>query len=73
MLAIETVPTPDGTIQLEGKEDLKDRLGVSPDHLDALVLSFARPVQRKALPGGPPANRHAVASDYKPHARLGRR
>lgn len=32
---------------LEPKEDIKSRLGFSPDHMDALMLTFALPVDRK--------------------------
>lgn len=71
LLAIETVPTPNGDVQIESKEDLKERLGVSPDHLDALVLSFGRPVQKKGhvIPGVV----STASSTYNPHARLARR
>jgi hypothetical protein len=31
---------------VEPKEDIKDKLGFSPDHLDALMLTFAYPVER---------------------------
>jgi hypothetical protein len=33
-----------GRLQLEGKEDIKKRLGRSPDRADALALTFAEPV-----------------------------
>lgn len=34
-------PMSDGTVMLESKEDLKKRLGRSPDYADALALAFA--------------------------------
>ncbi len=36
---------PMGRLQLESKEDLKKRLGRSPDKADALALTFAEPVK----------------------------
>lgn len=43
----EQVFREDGKIQLEAKKDIKERLGFSPGRADALVLSFAMPVQGK--------------------------
>lgn len=43
----ETVPRTDGKIQLESKEDMKDRLLPSPNKGDALALTFAEPVGKK--------------------------
>lgn len=43
---------------LEAKDQIKERLGYSPDHADALALTFAQPVQR-ASPG-----RSMHRSDY---------
>lgn len=43
----EIVPRPDGKKQLESKEDMKDRGLPSPNHADAFVLTFARPVVKK--------------------------
>ena len=71
LLAIETVPTPNGDVQIEGKEDLKERIGISPDHLDALVLTFARPVRRKDL-NAPHKSVSVSPVRYDPHARLRR-
>ena len=45
----ETVPRMDGKIQLESKEDMKDRGLPSPNRGDALALTFAHPV-RPTLP-----------------------
>lgn len=33
-----------GVLKLESKDDLKDRIGISPDKADALALTFAYPV-----------------------------
>jgi hypothetical protein len=52
-------------IQLEKKEDMKDRGLSSPDRADALVLTFAYPVAPRALqdlPGSKPL----VESEYNP-------
>jgi len=35
---------------IEPKQDLKERLGFSPDHMDALMLTFALPVDKKRDP-----------------------
>ena len=43
----QTVPRPDGKIQLESKKDMKSRGEPSPGRGDALALSFARPVVSK--------------------------
>lgn len=47
LIGPETVPRVDGKIQLESKKDMKDRGLASPNRADALVLSFAFPVQSK--------------------------
>lgn len=49
---------------LEPKEDVKARIGYSPDHADALALTFAEPVQRASARGRP----GVAISDYDPHA-----
>jgi hypothetical protein len=63
LVAIEYGFTADNRILLEPKEDLKDRLGFSPDLADALALTFAEPV-------GPLETRHPIggnnAHDYDP-------
>ncbi|MEK1902516.1 MAG: terminase, partial [Rhizobium sp.] len=43
----ETVARLDGKIQLESKEDMKDRGLPSPNEGDALALTFAQPVVKK--------------------------
>ena len=52
---------------LEPKELIKERLGYSPDHFDALMLSFASPVVRNAATRTPSNNRRHVY-DYDPLA-----
>ena len=69
----ETVPRLDGRIQLESKEDMKERGLPSPNKGDALALTFAAPVAKKdrarsgdprnALHGG---NHSTVEVDYDP-------
>lgn len=54
LTSIETVPRPDGKIQLEAKHDMKKRGLPSPGRADALFLSFARPVLAPAPPPPPP-------------------
>lgn len=49
---------------IEPKEDLKDRLGYSPDHMDALMLTFAIPVDKQRSVGFQPKNIHQY--DYNP-------
>lgn len=44
LTAPEYAWTPDMRLQLERKDDIKDRLGCSPDLADALALTFARRV-----------------------------
>lgn len=46
----ETVPRADGKIQIESKKDMKARGIPSPNRADALVLSFAYPVNKKYIP-----------------------
>ena len=43
----EYEPRMDGKIQLESKQDMKDRALPSPNRADALALTFARPVHKK--------------------------
>jgi len=65
----ETVPRLDGKIQLESKEDMKERGLPSPNKGDALMLTFAEPVAKKprhSLPGGGSAPGHQVEVDYNP-------
>jgi len=61
LTSIETVPRPDGKVQLEAKKDMKKRGLPSPGRADALFLSFARPV--KAAPP-PPAKPVPMVSHH---------
>ena len=47
LLGLETKPRLDGKVALESKEEAKRRGIPSPNHADALALSFAYPVQAK--------------------------
>ena len=47
LIGPETVSRLDGKIQIESKKDMKARGLPSPNHADALVLSFAFPVRAK--------------------------
>jgi hypothetical protein len=53
LIGPELVPRLDGKLQLESKEDMKDRGIPSPNRADALALTFAHPVVRReyAVPG----------------------
>lgn len=68
----------DGKYILESKDDIKKRLGFSPDLADALALTFAIPDQPAAVPpDGMPVRRGAqpkfAETGYDPHARFRRR
>jgi hypothetical protein len=56
---------------LEPKEDVKMKLGFSPDHMDALMLTFAYPVERTSFDGIPFINqfRPSHTVDYNPFSR----
>ncbi len=64
----ETVPRIDGKIQLESKEDMKDRLLPSPNKGDALALTFAEPVSKRFVPIGSVQERNSAMAevDYNP-------
>lgn len=51
---------------IEPKEDLKLKLGHSPDHMDALMLTFALPIDKKRQSFGVPAIHQF---DYDPFSR----
>lgn len=53
-------------VWLEKKDDIKKRLGMSPDDADALCLSFAMMVMRNEHREG--ANSDGVVTDYDPYA-----
>lgn len=64
LVAIEYGYTLDNKIKLEPKEDLKDRLGYSPDLADALALTFAEPLAPADAPH--PGGRTIHEHDYDP-------
>jgi hypothetical protein len=51
---------------LEPKEQVKSRLGYSPDDADAFVLTFAQPVTAGAGYGGPRGKPGRALVDYDP-------
>lgn len=55
-------------IQLEKKADIKKRLGISPDHADALALTYAMPVLPRAHQHRPGNNAQGVQTDWDPYA-----
>lgn len=68
-----TAPTyifQNGKFRLEEKEQIKKRLGFSPDYADALALTFALPEMPKsfAVPGMPQPAPGCVQHDYDPLA-----
>jgi hypothetical protein len=73
LISIETVPRLDGKVQIEGKKELKLRLGKdwSPNRLDCLVMSFAFPVTKRSARNVPIEQRVKRAKDYDPHALMG--
>ncbi len=54
-------------LMLEPKEDVKAKIGHSPDHMDALMLTFAMPVDRAPREIFPGRNFHQV--DYNPFSK----
>lgn len=74
LVSIETVPRPDGKIQLEAKKDAKRRGMPSPNRYDALGLSFAAPVVHKQQDDGVARRADAKGAGnadwraYDPHA-----
>ncbi len=64
LIAVETVPTLNGIIQLESKKEMKKRDLPSPNRADALALSFAYPVAKKAKFSH--NNRGKLESEYNP-------
>lgn len=53
---------------LEPKEDVKAKLGYSPDHLDALMLTFAMPVE-KEFRSSWPVRSAGLIENYDPFSR----
>lgn len=70
LIGPETVARLDGKIQLESKEDMKERGLPSPNKGDALALTFAEPVGKKPRYGsGVDGGNHSqVQVDYNPLA-----
>lgn len=66
LTGLETVPRLDGKIQLEAKEDMKERGLPSPNRGDALALTFAAPVSKASMQPVRRNNRSAVPQDYDP-------
>ena len=64
LIGLETVPRLDGKIQLESKEDMKERGIPSPNKADALALTFAEPVAKPVRRRAPP--RSAITEAYDP-------
>lgn len=64
LIGPETVPRLDGKVQLESKEDMKDRGLPSPNKGDALMLTFAEPVAKKqrGIVGGTVTGQGAAGS-----------
>lgn len=65
LLAVETVATLDGTVQLESKRDMKARGVPSPNKADALAISFAYPVTRRGT--NRPLTAAQTGTDYDPY------
>ena len=53
-------------LKLESKDDIRDRLGFSPDIGDALALTFAHPVY-SSVEHGPLVRPHKAESDWDPY------
>lgn len=68
LIGPETVPRLDGRIQLESKENMKERDLPSPNRGDALALTFAAPVIKPIQGAYGGGNGGRVISEYDPHA-----
>lgn len=64
LIGPETVVRVDGKVQLESKDDMKARGLPSPNRGDALALTFAAPVTKKAGPQAKPNLAHTVDEEY---------
>lgn len=69
LIGPETVPRMDGKIQLESKQDMKQRGLPSPNKGDCLALSFAYPVGKR-YHGIPGLQKTGLVTDYDPHKDL---
>lgn len=72
MAAIEYAHTPSGQILLERKDDLRSRLGCSPDELDSLCCSFAVDVPIDVDDSFDSLLEKAARRSYDPYASLER-
>ncbi len=68
LLAPETIPRLDGKLQIEGKKEIKKRLGRSPGKSDCLLLSFGYPIQKKGGALGRPLTAAQTGADFDPYA-----
>ena len=50
LVATRWRPTPEEKVRIEAKDDLKARLGRSPDKADAVVMAVAADAMRKKRP-----------------------
>lgn len=69
LIGPETVSRLDGKIQIEAKEDMKDRGLPSPNRADALALTFAMPFRKKP-PRTMQGQRRGHAVDYDPFSSM---
>lgn len=65
LIGPELVSRLDGKVQLESKEDMKDRGLPSPNKGDALALTFAAPVTKKGGRHAKPNLAHKVDTEYE--------
>ena len=56
-------------ILIEPKEDVKEKLGFSPDHMDALMLTFALPVEKENSSVFPVKSQNNNIYEYDPFSR----
>lgn len=68
LIGPELIGRLDGRIQLESKEDMKDRGQPSPNRADALALTFAFPVAKKQRGNGWHGAAAVAEVDYDPFA-----
>lgn len=65
LAGVQTKARPDGTILLMSKEDMRKEGLPSPDRADALALSFAEPVTKRAVPISKTLGRGTTGPDVK--------
>lgn len=72
LIGPQTVPRPDGKIQIEAKKDMKKRDVASPNRADALALSFAYPVAKKVRGlAGQVKAQQSGKRDHNPYENIG--